>query len=135
MDQKLQLYLSLGLHKGRPSYKRSLQLSIEKHPALQNIKYFFLLLWVIFALLDLDRDPDSEYGSGSTDPIEPIRIRIRNPLGTKLKSSLLRTVYVQVDVMPTLTDKARLLQRNNRTKEKGDSGLPRPFSGIPYRTR
>jgi hypothetical protein len=25
-------------------------------------------LWVIFALLDLD--PDSEYGSGSTDPIE-----------------------------------------------------------------
>jgi hypothetical protein len=26
-------------------------------------------LWVIFALLD--PDPDSEYGSGSTDPIEP----------------------------------------------------------------
>jgi hypothetical protein len=29
---------------------------------------FFLLLWVIFALLDLDQD--SEYGSGSTDLIE-----------------------------------------------------------------
>jgi hypothetical protein len=29
---------------------------------------FFLLLWVIFALLD--PDSDSEYGSGSTDPIE-----------------------------------------------------------------
>ena len=29
---------------------------------------FFLLLWVIFALLDPDQD--SEYGSGSTDPIE-----------------------------------------------------------------
>jgi hypothetical protein len=29
---------------------------------------FFLLLWVIFALLD----PDSEYGSGSTDLIESI---------------------------------------------------------------
>ncbi len=29
---------------------------------------FFLLLWVIFALLD--QDPDSESGSGSTDPIE-----------------------------------------------------------------
>jgi hypothetical protein len=27
-----------------------------------------VLLWVIFALLD--PDPDSEYGSGSTDPIE-----------------------------------------------------------------
>jgi hypothetical protein len=29
---------------------------------------FFYFLWVIFALLD--PDPDSEYGSGSTDPIE-----------------------------------------------------------------
>ncbi len=29
---------------------------------------FFLLLWVIFDLLD--PDPDSEYGSGSTDLIE-----------------------------------------------------------------
>ncbi len=29
---------------------------------------FSLLLWVTFALLD--PDPDSEYGSGSTDPIE-----------------------------------------------------------------
>jgi hypothetical protein len=27
--------------------------------------YFFLLLWVIFALLDPDPDPDSKYGSGS----------------------------------------------------------------------
>ena len=37
--------------------------------------------------------------------------------------------WVQVNVMPTLTDKARLVQRNTRTKERGDSGLPRPFSG------
>jgi hypothetical protein len=29
---------------------------------------FFILLWVIFALIDLDRD--SEYGSGATDLIE-----------------------------------------------------------------
>jgi hypothetical protein len=38
------------------------------HPTLQNInlKKNLLLLWVIFALLDLDPDPDS----GSTDPIE-----------------------------------------------------------------
>jgi hypothetical protein len=35
----------------------------REHPALQNMK-FFLLLWVIFALLD----PDPEYGS--TDLIE-----------------------------------------------------------------
>jgi hypothetical protein len=40
------------------------------HPKLQNMNFykFFLLLWVIFALLD--PDPDSESGSGSTDPIE-----------------------------------------------------------------
>ncbi len=40
------------------------------HRTLQNMNFykFFLLLWVIFALLD----PDSEYGSGSgsTGPIE-----------------------------------------------------------------
>jgi hypothetical protein len=37
------------------------------HPALQNMKimYFFLFLWVIFALLDPDPDPQFECGSGS----------------------------------------------------------------------
>jgi hypothetical protein len=40
----------------------------REHPALKNIKFlnFFLLSWVIFALLD----PDPEYGYGSNDPIE-----------------------------------------------------------------
>jgi hypothetical protein len=44
----------------------------REHPALQNIKFldFILLLWVIFALLDLDPNPDSESGYGSTDLIE-----------------------------------------------------------------
>ncbi len=65
---KIAIYLSLGLHKVCPSYRRSLQLSKE---AIQHFKTwtftnFCLLLWVIFALLD----PDSESGSGSTDPIE-----------------------------------------------------------------
>jgi hypothetical protein len=38
------------------------------HPTLQNMNFykFFLLLWVIFALLD----PDPNSGSGSTDLIE-----------------------------------------------------------------
>jgi hypothetical protein len=42
----------------------------KEHLALQNMKIlkFFVLLIVISALLDLD--PDSEYGSVSTDPIE-----------------------------------------------------------------
>jgi hypothetical protein len=61
------IYLSLGLHKERPSYRRSLQLSKE---AIQHFKTLILKkclpLWFIFALLD--PDPDSE--SGSTDPIE-----------------------------------------------------------------
>ncbi len=35
---KTTIYLSLGLHKGPPRYKRSLQLSKE-HPALQNMKF------------------------------------------------------------------------------------------------
>ncbi len=40
----------------------------REHPALQNMKFlnFFLFLWVIFALLDPDPDPES----GSTDLIE-----------------------------------------------------------------
>jgi hypothetical protein len=33
-----------------------------------KLRHFFLLLWVIFALLD--PDPDSEYGSGYTDLME-----------------------------------------------------------------
>ena len=37
--------------------------------------------------------------------------------------------FYKVDVYPTLTDKARLVQRSARTKHKGDTGLPRPFSG------
>jgi hypothetical protein len=37
------------------------------YPTLQNMNLKkFLLLWFIFALLD----PDSESGSGSTDPVE-----------------------------------------------------------------
>jgi len=60
-------------------------LSKREHPALQNMKFliFFLLLWVIFAILD--PDPDSKYGTNpdprtrlNPDPIR-IRIRIRNP--------------------------------------------------------
>ncbi len=43
------------LQKKPPAHKRG-------HPTIQN-RNFFLLLWVIFALLD--PDPDSNYGSGS----------------------------------------------------------------------
>ncbi len=69
---KTAFYLSLGLHKVCPSYRRSLPLSKEaiQHFKTRTFTSFCLLLWVIFALLD--PDPDSEYGSGSgfKDPIE-----------------------------------------------------------------
>ncbi len=44
---KLAINLSLGLPKGRPSYRRSLQPTKKEHPALQNMKflYFFLFCW------------------------------------------------------------------------------------------
>jgi len=44
--------------------------SSQKRPSNTSKHEFFLLLWVIFALLDPDPDPDSEYGSGSTGPID-----------------------------------------------------------------
>jgi hypothetical protein len=62
---------------------------------------FFLLLWVIFAFLD--PDPDSEYGSGSTDPIESgskwdpdpigIRIWIRNPVLNNMQMSSIMKLF------------------------------------------
>ncbi len=66
--------------------------SSQKRPSNTSKHKFFLLLWVIFALLD--PDPDSEYGSGSTGPIEyrsntnpdpdpkPCRFRYRNLFGS-----------------------------------------------------
>jgi len=38
--------------------------------------------------------------------------------------------FYKVDVQPTLTDKARMVQRAAKSRQKGESGgLPRPFSG------
>jgi hypothetical protein len=56
----IHIHLSrIQIQKGRPRYKRSLQLSKREHPALQYMEFynFFLLFGVIFA--------------GSTDLIDP----------------------------------------------------------------
>jgi hypothetical protein len=47
-------YLSLGLHNGIPSYRRSLKTSREnlQHFKPLNFFTFFPFLWVLFALLD-----------------------------------------------------------------------------------
>ncbi len=65
MGSKTTIYLSLGLHKERPSYKRSLQLSKEaiRHFTKHEIFQFFSTFCVIFALLD--PDPQSKYISRS----------------------------------------------------------------------
>jgi hypothetical protein len=59
---KIAIYLPLGLHKGRQSYRRSLQPSKE-HSVLQKLKFnnFSLFTRAIFALLDPDSDPDPQH--------------------------------------------------------------------------
>ncbi len=58
--------IPIVLHKERPSYRRSLQLSKREHPALHNMKIlnFFLFFWVIFALLGPDPDPQPWFWTG-----------------------------------------------------------------------
>jgi hypothetical protein len=64
------MYLFLGLQE-RTSKKKPSALKRER-PALQNMQFltFFLLLWVIFALLETDPEAKSGSGNGSTDLIE-----------------------------------------------------------------
>ncbi len=61
---KIAIYLSLGRHKGYPSYRRSLQPPKSKHPALQNMKVFLTFFYFCGSFLP------SGYGYGSTDLIE-----------------------------------------------------------------
>jgi hypothetical protein len=78
LNQNLQIYLYLGIHKEHPSYKRSLQLSKEAIQLFKTWTFnFFLLLWVIFAPWIRIRIPNP-------DPLtrlnpDPIRICIRKP--------------------------------------------------------
>jgi hypothetical protein len=63
------MYLSLvGLHKGRPSCRRSLQSSKQNIQHTMKFITFFLFVRVIFAFLI--SDPDRESESGFRDPIE-----------------------------------------------------------------
>jgi hypothetical protein len=71
---KTAIYLSLGLHKVCPGYRRSLQLTKE---AIQHFKtwIFSTFFWVIFALLDPGTDPDPMVRLNT----DPIRIRVPDP--------------------------------------------------------
>ncbi len=84
-DQELKKYLGTNcnllsypwaLHRGRPSYRRSLQLSKENIIILKHeISSLFIFLCVIFALLN--PDTNSQCVSGFSRP-KSMRIRIRN---------------------------------------------------------
>jgi hypothetical protein len=68
---KIAIYLSLGLHKGRPSYsRRSLPPSKEKHSALQKNKCIHFLYFFVGHFCPP--------GTGSGLRIQ-IRIRIQGP--------------------------------------------------------
>ncbi len=60
---KIAIYLSLSLHKGCLSYRRSLQPSKENIQHFKTWNFLYIFSWVIFAFLD----PDPDSGSGSTD--------------------------------------------------------------------
>ncbi len=81
---KTAIYLSLGLHKVCPGYRRSLQLTKE---AIQHFKTWiffsfygsFLPSWIRVRIPNTDPDPDP-LARLNTDPIRiRIQIRIRNP--------------------------------------------------------
>jgi hypothetical protein len=72
---KIAIYLSLGLHKGRPSYRRSLHPLERENLALQDLN-FLHTLWVFMALLDQDPADQYECRSGSTTlPESKIKIK------------------------------------------------------------
>ncbi len=75
---KIAIYSYVGLNKGRPSYRRSLQPAKEniQHFKIKTWNFFFSFLWVIFALPDPDREPDP-LTLLNPDTIL-IRFRIRN---------------------------------------------------------
>jgi hypothetical protein len=80
---------------------------------------FFLILWVIFTLLDLD--PDSEFGStdliesGSNPNPDPIRIRIRNTA-----ENILEPLPRRKNFLPQMSERApmRGAERKERIPSK-----------------
>ncbi len=88
-------FLSPGLHEGRLSFRRTGEvLSPQKRIFCtwnMKILHFFLLLWLIFALLD--PDPADQNQSGS------IRFRIQNTV-FKANNFILREKFVSAGSLP-----------------------------------
>ncbi len=104
---KTTIYLSLGLHKERPSYRRSLQLSKE---AIQHFKtwtfqkkfYFcgsFLPSWIRIRIPN--QDPLTR--------LNPDPIRIRNPaLKTEVKGKQIRKKAISFYILRATEEKSRI---------------------------
>jgi hypothetical protein len=80
------IYLSLGLLKGRQSFRKRFQPSKREHLALQNMKFlhFFIFVGQFFAILDADpstkihADRDSGSRSATLEKIKGTVSRDRN---------------------------------------------------------
>ncbi len=80
-SSKTIIYLSLGLHKGRPGYKKKPSALKRENSALQNMKFLnffyfcgsFFPSWIRIGIPNTDPDPLTWLNP------DPIRIRIRNP--------------------------------------------------------
>ncbi len=86
---KIEIYLSLGLHKGRSSYRRNLHTSNEN---ITSKLEFSSLLWVILALLD----PANQNECRSVRIRIRVRVRIRNTNKNWLKNSAGRREIITV---------------------------------------
>jgi hypothetical protein len=69
---KIAINLSLGLYKGRPSSGEAFSPQ-KRTSAIQNMKflYFFLFSQVIFALLDPDPDPATQFNADPDQDPQP----------------------------------------------------------------
>ncbi len=129
-----------GLHKGRPSYTRSLPPLKRKHPALQQKKFinFFLFLWVFFARPD--SAPHSQCGSVSSKPKSrrkcgSMRIRIRNTELNIVKSKKQSTnqavlcfhLSIWLQLLHVDPDQGYLLKRMLNDFEKPKPHLAEPL--------
>jgi hypothetical protein len=93
-----------------------------------NLKKKYILLWVIFALLD--PDPDSEYGSGSTDPIEygsnPDPDPVPQPWAQPGRKTRKLAVHRDKNTMEKTIRGCGLTERGFRTKVATHSKLQKP---------
>ena len=112
---KIALFLSLGLHKGRPSYKTNLQPSKGNTQHFKTLHFFFffyffgpfLPAWIRIANADPDPDPADPNQCGSMR----IRIRIRNTGFYNCKLLSYPRPVIQKKLKPSMTSVAGFIAK------------------------